>query len=465
MKARLRLGVICSASALLAVQGCTTADAGFSSSGIEPDGEAGAKSSAGRAGNDEPRAGAGNVAGASGDGNRGGSSGDGARAGSGGANGGGPGGAGTSGGGSGNAGSSGSAGNAGSAGMAGGPTQPPACGNAVREVGEQCDDGNQASRDGCNSACAFEQSQRIDWLQVQFAATALCTNNAFGVAFRPVVQPILQASVSERVQSGALSMLFGFGGLDDLAGKSDATVALGVMYGKPAAGASYDGTNDLDWWYAPTPSTLGANGQALSVLPGSIGTSVLTAGPGKIQFPLLSEAPLAMSNALLRVRLGDASKPLASTGAPPGHLASEHLSAELVSFERGGTPNEQAGELCGNLSAGSLANEAIPAAYAAGGDTPCLQSYSVGNTLLDVLIGGCTIAGVGGVVAVTQPDQVDASVPAAGAGAPYRLQANAAKTVVTCRDKNNAPTTLATCLNAAAYSSAFKLTTRRVIVK
>ena len=45
------------------------------------------------------------------------------------------------------------------------------------------------------------------------------------------------------------------------------------------------------------------------------------------------------------------------------------------------------------------------------------------------------------------------------------LQADAQKVVTTCRDNTNQVVDLSTCLNAAAYSSYFQLTTDRVILK
>ena len=88
------------------------------------------------------------------------------------------------------------------------------------------------------------------------------------------------------------------------------------------------------------------------------------------------------------------------------------------------------------------------------------------NSLLDVLVGGCDV--VGGLITVvrrTHPDQEDPSVPAAGAGGPYRLSAGADHSVTTCRDSAGAVVELEACLRAAAYSMAFRFTADRVIVK
>jgi hypothetical protein len=85
---------------------------------------------------------------------------------------------------------------------------------------------------------------------------------------------------------------------------------------------------------------------------------------------------------------------------------------------------------------------------------------------LDLLVSGCTLASEDEIVVPTQPDQADPDLPQAGAGAPYRLIGNPTSHAVTgCRDRNNMPVSLATCLKAAAYSSAYRLKTGRVIIK
>src|SRR5262245_26190252 len=39
---------------------------------------------------------------------------------------------------------------------------PPGCGNNTMDPGEQCDDGNTTSGDGCSSSCQFEAAPRLD---------------------------------------------------------------------------------------------------------------------------------------------------------------------------------------------------------------------------------------------------------------------------------------------------------------
>ena len=452
--------------AAVAFAGCSSPNSQFSSPGVEGAGQAG---TVGIGGSSSAHAGAGPSAGGGGSPGEvgaageisiggalvnGGSSGSsGGRAGSGGS--------------SGSAGTGGSSGSAGSgAGTAGAPNQAPLCGNHVLEGGEQCDDGNTTNLDACNSTCQFEQSQRSNWFKVQFAPDLYCTANAFGKAVGSVAGSVLQSTVDDRVAKGALSLLLAFRGLTDLTGQNAAAVSLGVLFGTPQAGPLYDGTSDLDWWYAPLASTIDGARNPVSTLDASISAGLLTTAPGKIRLPLLSTVPLSFSSARLRLPLGAGSKPLVSTGSPPGHLASEQLDPAQLSFATGGVPTPSgAGELCGNISAASLNAELLPAGFIVGGATPCAEGYSATSTLLDALVGGCTAFGLVVALTPTQPDQVDLSLPQPGGGGPYQLSADTAHAVNACRDKAGTVVPLATCLDTAAYSSAYKLTTDRVIIK
>ena len=48
------------------------------------------------------------------------------------------------------------------------------------------------------------------------------------------------------------------------------------------------------------------------------------------------------------------------------------------------------GELCGNLSAASLAGAPVPQTLQSGGSQPCDEGYTTSNHMLDVLVNGCT---------------------------------------------------------------------------
>jgi len=152
-------------------------------------------------------------------------------------------------------------------------------------------------------------------------------------------------------------------------------------------------------------------------------------------------------------------------GLPPGHLASENLDPALTSYASSGQKTSTgAGELCGNVSAASLALVPIPPSLVGNGLTACSQQYTVANTMLDLLVGGCTVFLIQQ-IKPSQPDKVDLSKVQPGAGGPYKLSANSFKVVNSCRDKNNAVVNLADCLATASYSSFFKFATGRVVVK
>lgn len=341
------------------------------------------------------------------------------------------------------------------------------CGNGVRNAGEECDDGNQINLDGCSASCRFEQVLRVDYLQLQYGTTAACSKNAFGGAILPLAQGQLQAAIDGGIADGSISILFGFVGLDDLSGAADPAVQVGLMGGAPVAGTGYSGTNDLDWWYTVDAQTIDANRQPVALLSGNIANNVLSLGPGNMSLSLSlggSPATLSMSNVRVVATNADVSAPTASAGSTPGHTAAEQLDPALTSFSRAGRPNAtDAGRLCGDISAESLAAVPVPAALTTG-VSACAQGYSLNNSMLDVMVGGCTII-IFPAIAPTQPDGADASAPVAGAGAPYTLTTNNQRAVNGCRDKNNQVVSLATCLRSAAYSSFFRLAARRVVGK
>jgi cysteine-rich repeat protein len=347
------------------------------------------------------------------------------------------------------------------------------CGNGAREGAEQCDDGGVLNLDGCDSACKFEQDQRVNWFKMQWVADAYCTANQLGSAFiGALAQNQMQSSLDGGIAAGSINILFKVMDLDDLTGTSDPVVSLGVVNGAPETNMGmlpYNGTADLDWWYNVDPLSIDGNRNPQTLLPGSIAAKVVNAGPGTLNLLLIlggQPAPLKVTQAKITGTLGVTSVPLTSTGLPPGHLAFENLDPVLSTFAAMGQPNANgAAKLCGNVSAASLALVPIPVALTGGGIGACAQNYSAQNSMLDVLIGGCTILNVQQIV-TKQPDEVDPAVLLPGAGGPYSFTANAVTKIVdTCRDKFNTVVTFPECLQAAAYSSFFKLTTDRVILK
>jgi len=344
------------------------------------------------------------------------------------------------------------------------------CGNGIREGAEQCDDGNRASLDGCSARCTFEQTQRVNLLKVIFTTTAACPNNAFGSAFTSLLQGTLQNAVDASVTDGSTSVLLYFRVLDDLTGSTSANVQLGLLNAAPQSPtAIYNGNSDVDWWYAIDDTEIDAAQEPLYPLTGSITSNVLNAGPGSFTLKTNVGAALALSASALRIAIttGTSTTPMMYvSGTDRGHLPSENLDPGLVSFANSGSSAAaNRGYFCGNVSAASLAAAQIPPQLLAGaGSMACTQAYTSANTFLDLLVGGCTVSILQAVIP-TQPDQVDAGAPPAGAGGPYKLFANASKVVSTCKDKNNTTVDLTTCLDAAAYSFDFAFNTDRVIAK
>ena len=345
------------------------------------------------------------------------------------------------------------------------------CGNGVRDTTEQCDDGNTRNLDGCDATCHFEQVHRINYLLMQWGTDSFCPSNAFGAAFvLALAQQQVQQSMDDGIRLGGLNLLYKMMGLDDLSGTNDPSVELGVMNALYYGGTGYDGTKDLDWWYQPRAASYDAQRNPLYRLVGKIGAAgahVLEAGPGFIQavLPIVgTSGTLDMPSSRLRVTLGASSTPVAWTAGNVGHVPAEHLSPTLTSFATAGeTTPTGSGQLCGSITAASLSRIPAPPGLLSG-FTKCGENYTASNSLLDLVVGGCTVV-ILQAIRPTQPDGENPGAPVAGAGAPYRLTVNAQKQVTGCRDKNNATVTLSACLADATYSSYLRFASGRVIAK
>ncbi len=350
------------------------------------------------------------------------------------------------------------------------------CGNGIQQGSEQCDDGNTTNLDGCDHYCNFEQEQRATSLSINSGTDSYCANNALGAqALTSAGRSQIQTSINTDVASGSISVMFKFMGTNppsataaDLSGTTG-PVYLGSLLGSPqdADAGAYSGTNDLDWWYTVNPLSIDSNRNPLSALSGSYTNKELNAGPGSLSISLILSGSLANLNmwaAQLKAAVGATNAPTVSSGTTPGHLASEHDKAGLTTYA-----TMTSGELCGDITAQSLATVKVPASIAMGGTTSCNQGYSAtGNSLLDVLIGGCNVTFFNiAAVNKTQPDQQDPAVTfPAGTVPPYKLSAaTASKVVDTCKDRNGTAVPIATCLAGLGYSAAFTFATDRVIVK
>jgi hypothetical protein len=236
------------------------------------------------------------------------------------------------------------------------------------------------------------------------------------------------------------------------------------MGGAPVTGAGYDGLDDLDWWYNPNNAHINGARVPLTQLAATISNKVLVAGPASMSFPLYfgpTPSTLKLSNARISADIGATSKPLSSTGQPPGHLAAANLDPAIVSFAAAG---ETAGKLCGRIPASSLQAMPVPSQLTSGGFA-CSEGYTTANSLLDVFVGGCTVIIIKAIKA-TQPDTEDPDAPAAGAGPGYTLVPNAQTKIVDgCKDKGGATAPLAACLADASYSAYFAISSGRVIAK
>jgi hypothetical protein len=303
---------------------------------------------------------------------------------------------------------------------------------------------------------------------MQFGTDATCPANALGGAVvSNLAQQPLQQGLDGAINDGSMSILLQYLGLDDLSGVSDAQLSVGVLSGAPqtSPAAAYNGANALDWWFTADAQTLDVSRTPVQVSAATLAGSVLTVGPTSFVLPfnLGAPAPVAFSGAKLVVKDNGASVPLTATGGhTPGHTPSEHLNPVLTSFATAGQQtNNGAGKLCGNASAASLAAIPVPSIVVQN-----CSSYSAGSTMLDLIVGGCNAFGFIQLINPTQPDQVDQAAPVLGAGGPYTLSASGGGTAVdTCSDRNQMAVDFTQCLHAAAYSSYFKFTLQRAVVK
>ncbi len=335
------------------------------------------------------------------------------------------------------------------------------CGDGVRAGTEQCDDGNLTNLDGCDSSCKFEQCQRVNSLSIGLppnnTTSTFCTKNALGAAIvGSIAKDEITSALTDGVNDGSITISLKALGLDDLTGTADPSLSLGVLTGSPVAGAGYNGASDLDWWYTTTASVIDAMRNPTTSLAASIASKVLSGGPSDITITIsLAGAPATLNllRARLRGSIGNASTPLSSTGSTPGHLASEHLNPTLTSFA-----TVTGGELCGDVTASSLDAVAAPSALVGCGLLSCSQCYTASNTLLDIIVSGCNTL-IGQQIKGTQPDSARVT------GDTYVFTINNSTKRVTGCTKNGQSAQLSACLNDAAYSSFFRFTTDRVIMK
>ncbi|HEX8794881.1 MAG TPA: hypothetical protein VF765_28235 [Polyangiaceae bacterium] len=348
---------------------------------------------------------------------------------------------------------------------------PPVCGDGILETGEQCDDGNLVNLDGCNSTCNFEQVTRATRIVLQWAHDTFCTKDVLLEAikdpFLANVHSTLQGDLDTDVTNGTDNLVLEYFAITDLTGQAG-TASVG-SYNATLTNAytgTFTGNSDLDWWYTLDTTTAGGTPLFTPNSKESAGTfagGVLSASGGHVLVSAFGTSLLDLASIKLQLPIASpATKPTASTGAPPGHLASEHVASTLTSFNTAGLTNTSpTGLLCGNTTAASLAGTAVPPQL----QTNCTQNFGATNNMLDVFVEGCTANIVGTIISPVQPDQVNPDAPAAGAGGNYTFQLTG-NHVTGCKDKNGtAVTPYTNCLAPAAYSTYLKFAADRVILK
>lgn len=308
------------------------------------------------------------------------------------------------------------------------------CGNGELEAGEECDDGNASSFDGCDSACRDEIAMVIRTLGLAEAGTGcdLTGNgrpdNAFARALG-LLGPLIGSFISMGISSGDLTLLMSFLGLDDPLGINDPDFRVGLLQGQAV------GTN-----HAVDPNSLLPDGTPATSIQSSVTSSQLRGGPEEIPLPL--PIPIELKEGRLEGR----------TIPDAGEL-----------FEI------RDGLLCGGVPTsllalvGGFAGDVIQTA------PPCDDGESA--TLLDVIIGGGTATANFGGMSIPlnfRSTRPDLDLDADGLEGFEVLETGPAgcqPVVVACIDGNGTRIEGRSCFSnpaiADGYSAAFNYTAQR----
>jgi hypothetical protein len=216
------------------------------------------------------------------------------------------------------------------------------------------------------------------------------------------------------VTNGTVNVLTQVIGLTDLTGQSATGFSIGVLDGivDPAKGAwpANSGAPE-DWNFLADGSVVNMGVPTGLLTNGKIAGGTITAGPSTVQLTL----NLAGVPAVLQMNNATMSGTVPKTTTTPGDLpANMKVEAGLEVFDTITASNDGTQGLCGDVTVSSLAQIPVPSVLTSGigncsqGYTYCGAGMAVGancNSLLDVIVGGCSVAG-GFIVAVqaTQPD-------------------------------------------------------------
>jgi cysteine-rich repeat protein len=294
------------------------------------------------------------------------------------------------------------------------------CGNGTLDGTEECDDGNHLDLDGCDSSCHYEVVSRMTAITISGSAgPAFCISkgNALGTkAITSTALNELNPPLQTDVANGTVNVFMQAIGLTDLTGVADPHFTIGVMDGKldPAKGTWPTAGNPIDWWFLVDPTTV-SEGLPTGVLgSASIVGGTLNAGPSTVNLALNlggTPATLTMRDATVAATIN--ATPAPDVPAPPP----AKLAAGLTVFQTVTATGADQG-LCGDITVASLAQIPVPSVLTSG-TAACKEGYTscgsnpVGptcNSLLDVIVGGCSV--LGGVIVAVNPTQPDVPVGA-----------------------------------------------------
>ena len=253
------------------------------------------------------------------------------------------------------------------------------CGNGTVDAGEECDDNNTESWDGCSASCKVEVSFVINTLALGGAGVG-CDysgdgrpDNAFGHALGPVGGGFLNGQISSQLTSGMIIALISMVGLDDLTLTNDPSFRTALMQGADGdlrvnASNNFSGTGT----FRVAAGQLSSAGLPMSTFQSALSSSMLSGGPEDFNLNL---GTMVLSS--LPLRRGFLRGDVQAMGG--GHQIAN-------------------GVLCGAIAVSTLA--ATPNFLSAiGSSTPCAGTEA--PTFADVIVGGAH-----GIVSIppTQPD-------------------------------------------------------------
>jgi len=255
------------------------------------------------------------------------------------------------------------------------------CGNMAMDPGEECDDGNTAPWDGCSPTCRFEQTLRAT--QTDILPESMGCNlvggtgidNVTGRALGTLLLDAMNANSQNRINSGQNITLMMFLDLDDPLGQTDPMLRLGSADGRDFL-TPFDGTRGESLLVRATQ--LDAMRNLLSIeSPVSIVGGMLTGTDGTLYNVLSVNTATSSPINIRRARV-------------TGRVVADAMMRRIDSITNG--------LICGGVSAADLDGVGWPSGIPMGCAPPA------GNpSLLDMVVAGCSVAGVP-VVRAVQPD-------------------------------------------------------------